>query len=560
MENEVRKIYISGHRNPDVDSITSAYALAELYRLKGENRIEAICPGLLPARAAWIFRHFHLPPPVSRSDVYVGVSDLAAKDVPFVPASRTLHEALGILNHSGESALPVVEKDGAFVGMLDPAALLTQFLALSGAEKRLSFAGRTILSSEVKIAELLDADTFSGGGDRNLREYDVYVASSSAESFERQMDSLQGGRDVAIIAGDRPEIHRVVLSRRLPLLIITGSCRIEPEVVRLANSGGTTILRTIYDSAKTTRLLKFATPAGHAPLKTHGVELQVGDRAHDVRPLVLNSSDNIFPVLDANRHLMGVVRKRAFTAPPPFRMILVDHNESDQGIPGLEEIPVQEVVDHHRIAFRPTPEPIKYTADIVGSTCTIVTRLFRAAGLVPSPAIAGVLLSGLVADTLYFQSPTTTQDDRDTASWLEKISGETAKEIIEGLVSVASPLSSMKPREAVDSDRKTYHDCGYAFSLSQLEESNLILFRKNIGGLSEALREIRKEEKLDFTGLLVTDPVRGDSVLLFEGDVGVRRALPFRHDAEGIMLLPDVLSRKKQLLPQILSTLSTIRK
>ena len=554
---DIRTIFTSGHRNPDVDSIASAYALADLHQRQGDRRVRAICPGLLPARAAWMFEHFHLTPPASRSDVYVRVSDLLSGDVPSVPASVTLYEALRILNESGESALPVVGEDGTFVGMLNPIVLLSQFLALTGEGRGLSLAGRTVCSTVEMIAGLLKAEILCEGAPRSgLRLVDVYVAAASPDSFECRMDAVSGVREIAIVCGDRPNIHANVVARRFPLLIITGDSPLDPATLRDAASAGTAILRTRYDSGKVIRLLKFATPTGYAPLEKEGVLLQASDRVHDVRATVLRSPDNIFPVLDGEHRLAGIVRKRDFTSPPPFRMILVDHNETDQGIPGIEEIPVLEVVDHHRIAFRPTPEPIKYTADVVGSTCTIVTKMFRAAGLRPSRAVAGVLLCGIVSDTLLFQSPTTTQTDRDIAAWLEKICGETAASLMEGLLSVASVLSSMSLRDAINSDRKSYVEHGFSFALSQLEESNLQVYHRHLPELRAELEAIRAAEKLDFIALLVTDPVRGNSELVYAGQEAVRRALPYRRGEGDVFLLPGVLSRKKQLLPQILAVLA----
>lgn len=296
-------------------------------------------------------------------------------------------------------------------------------------------------------------------------------------------------------------------------------------------------------------------PTGEAPLHACAQVLAAADRVHDVKAACIRNAHNHFPVVDENGKLVGTVLKRAFAETPPFRMILVDHNETDQGIPGLEEIPVLEVVDHHRISFTSTPEPIKYTADPVGSTCTIVARMFRGAGLRPSGEIAGVLLAGIVADTLLFQSPTTTEVDRTIATWLEKISGATAQELMDGMMSVESPLTSLTPAKAVESDRKTYAEGSWKFALAQLEESNLALFRRNINALGAALADMVAREGLDFAALLVTDPVRGNSELLFHGAERVGRALPWRRQ-RGVFLLPGVLSRKKQLLPAVLAALS----
>ena len=236
-------------------------------------------------------------------------------------------------------------------------------------------------------------------------------------------------------------------------------------------------------------------------------------------------------------------------------MILVDHNETDQGIPGLEEVPVVEVVDHHRISFAATKEPIRYTADVVGSTCTLVARMFRAAGLRPTRETAGILIAGIVADTLLFQSPTTTDVDRAMCEWMEKICGEKAPDIMEGMLAVDSPLTSMSAKDALASDSKLYTEAGKRFMLAQIEETHLAIFHHCMKALSEAMADAIKENGLDFMALMVTDPVRGSSELLFMGDEGVRRALPYKKGEKGTFLMPGVLSRKKQLLPEILSAL-----
>lgn len=426
------KIYVCGHRNPDCDSVMSAYAMADLRRHTGWSGVEAICPGLLPDRARWVFDHFGVPPPPSRSDVYVRVRDLVSPEVPIIPAEIPLIDALRRLEASGESSLPVAAADGSFAGMLSPAKLLSLFIAKDD------------------------------------------------------------------------------LSR----------------------------------------------PTGEAPLHACSLVLNASDRIHDVRGAAVRNSHNHFPVVDESGRLVGTLLKRAFAEMPPYRMILVDHNETDQGIPGLDEIPVVEVVDHHRISFATTSEPIKYTADVVGSTCTIVARMFRGSGVRPSRETAGALLAGIVADTLLFQSPTTTDADHALARWLEKISGETAQAMMDGMMSVGSALHTLSPGRALDSDRKSYSDAGYRFSLAQIEESNLALFHRHGEALQAELDRICRAEGLDFAALLVTDPVRANSELMFSGAENVRRVLPWRRGADGLFSLPGVLSRKKQLLPEIISALA----
>jgi len=426
------KTYVCGHRNPDVDSVMSACALADLRRRTGTEEIEAICAGRLPERAKWVFAHFKLKPVRPKRDVYVRVRDLVDASVPMIDASLPLVEALKLLERSGESSLPVRDANGRFVGMLSPAKLLSLFIAKS---------------------------------------------------------------DLSI-------------------------------------------------------------PVGAAPLHSCSQVLNEFDRVHDIRKAAVRNAHNHFPVVDETGRLLGTVLKRAFAEEPPYRMILVDHNETEQGIPGVEELPVVEVVDHHRIAFAATKEPIKYTADVVGSTCTLVAKMYRGAGERPTREIAGVLLAGIAADTLLFQSPTTTETDRQMCAWLEKLCGETAADLMAGMMSVASPLMAMSSEEAVASDAKTYAEGGRRFVLAQIEESNLALFHHKAADLAAAMEKTVKASGLDFMALMVTDPVRGNSELLFRGAPAIERALPYRRGERGTLLMPGVLSRKKQLLPEILSALS----
>lgn len=425
------KIYICGHRNPDTDSVMSAYALADLRRRTGMADVEAISAGKLPEKAKWVFEHFGINPPRVKRDVYVRVRHLIDKSVPMLDADAPLVDSLRRLEQSGQSSLPVRGKDGIFCGMLSPAKLINFFLTRG---------------------------------------------------------------DVTI-------------------------------------------------------------PTGRAPLN-HGAQiLNESDPVHDIRSAVVRNPHNHFPVVDENGHLLGTLLKSAFAQEPPFRIILVDHNETDQGIPGLGEVPVIEVVDHHRISFAATKEPIRYTADTVGSTCTLVARMYREIDENPSREIAGVLIAGIISDTLMFQSPTTTDTDRTMCAWLEKICGETAESLLEGMNTIVSPLQTMSAEQALLSDAKTYQESGRKFILSQIEETQLALFHKHLSVIRESMDKIINSNGLDFMALMVTDPVRGSSELVYRGLESVRRALPYRRGIDETLLMPGVLSRKKQLLPEILAAL-----
>lgn len=551
--NREPRIFVSGHRNPDIDSIASAYALAELRRRQGVKQITAVCPGMLPERAAWLFKRFGVKPPDSRNDIHVRLSDMADDRVPVIEADTTLLDAVTLLKDSAMPRLPVVEKDKTFLGMLSPLTLLSKLLNV-GCDSENSLTGRRVHSSIRLIRQVLNAETLTCFEDEAIQDFCVYVAAMSQDNFEKHLP--QTHHELAVIAGDRPEIHIRALARPIRLLIVTGNCPVEKLIVDEAEKRRVTILRTPYDSASVIRRIKFSMPVRFADFAEDSFLLSTHDLLRDVRSDVLSAPEDVYPVIGDDAKLAGVVTKRQFNAPPPFRMILVDHNETAQGIPGLEEIPVIEVVDHHRIGMMPTAQPIKFTGDIVGSTCTLVAMMYRASGESLTPECAGILLGGVVSDTLNLRSPTTAPLDHRMCEWLEKISGVKGADLMADLMKLDSPLISKSAEEVINGDRKNYEDNHFRFAVAQVEENNLELLHQRLPELERAVSEAVRQDSLDFFALLVTDPVRGNSELLMEGLPAVLKRMPYSRTPDGIFLLPGVLSRKKQLLPQLLSITS----
>ena len=553
MMNREPRIFVSGHRNPDIDSIASAYALAELRRRQGVKQITAVCPWMLPERAAWLFKRFGVKPPDSRNDIHVRLSDMADDRVPVIEADTTLLDAVTVLKDSAMPRLPVVEKDKTFLGMLSPLTLLSKLLNV-GCDSENSLTGRRVHSSIRLIRQVLNAETLTCFEDEAIQDFCVYVAAMSQDNFEKHLP--QTHHELAVIAGDRPEIHIRALARPIRLLIVTGNCPVEKLIVDEAEKRRVTILRTPYDSASVIRRIKFSMPVRFADFAEDSFLLSTHDLLRDVRSDVLSAPEDVYPVIGDDAKLAGVVTKRQFNAPPPFRMILVDHNETAQGIPGLEEIPVIEVVDHHRIGMMPTAQPIKFTGDIVGSTCTLVAMMYRASGESLTPECAGILLGGVVSDTLNLRSPTTAPLDHRMCEWLEKISGVKGADLMADLMKLDSPLISKSAEEVINGDRKNYEDNHFRFAVAQVEENNLELLHQRLPELERAVSEAVRQDSLDFFALLVTDPVRGNSELLMEGLPAVLKRMPYSRTPDGIFLLPGVLSRKKQLLPQLLSITS----
>jgi manganese-dependent inorganic pyrophosphatase len=261
-------------------------------------------------------------------------------------------------------------------------------------------------------------------------------------------------------------------------------------------------------------------------------------------------------VLDSDGVVVGVFSKSDLLDFHPVQLILVDHNEFSQAVLGAEEAAIEQVIDHHRLGGGlQSREPIRFINEPVGSTCTIVARSFKEAGLEPSPQVALVLAAGVISDTLNLSSPTTTRIDRELLGWLGKVAGRDIEEFARAFFSSGSPLRDRPAEEAVGMDCKEFAESGWRFAVAQIEENGLEHFRERKAELRAALAGLRESRRLDFAALLVTDLDTHDSVLLTDAPPAVEELIDYPKLEEGLYDLPGIVSRKKQLLPHFLRIL-----
>lgn len=286
-------------------------------------------------------------------------------------------------------------------------------------------------------------------------------------------------------------------------------------------------------------------------------------RIRDSLNRILRAEGDDFWVVDENGLYVGVCRQREVLNPPRLRLILVDHNEPGQAIGAIEEAELIEILDHHRLGTTTTHVPIRFTIDVVGSTSTLVTERIEDSGLSAPPALAGLLLAGLLSDTLLFTSPTTTERDKRAAERLARwalvkgglLSGETIQSFGDEVLQAGSGLASRSPSEVVNTDIKVYDAGGYKFAISQAEVTDLFQLEDHLEALKQALGDLRDRRGLDFAMLMVTDVVRGSSRLLITDEIPIQGELPYPRSTDGTYFAEAVVSRKKQLLPVVLSLL-----
>ena len=301
----------------------------------------------------------------------------------------------------------------------------------------------------------------------------------------------------------------------------------------------------------------------HEACDTNVPRFQAGTRIRDVLNRILREEHNEFLIVDKNGVYLGVTRQRDVLNPPRMQVILVDHNEPSQSIGALEEAELVEILDHHRLGHMSTHIPIRFSVDVVGSTSTLVSERIEEAGLSAPPEIAGLLLAGLLSDTLILTSPTTTDRDQLAAERLSRwafvhngpLDGETIASFGDQVLKAGAGLSRRDPKEIVSTDLKLYESGGYKFAIAQVEVTDLMQLSEHREELLEALNDLRQQRGLDFSMLMVTDVVGNTSRLLSVNAPLILDDLPYPRQPDGTRLAQGVVSRKKQLLPNILGLL-----
>lgn len=290
---------------------------------------------------------------------------------------------------------------------------------------------------------------------------------------------------------------------------------------------------------------------------------QGSTRIRDVISRVLREEYNEFLVIDEKGHYLGVTRQRDVLNPPRLKVILVDHNEPGQALGALEEAELVEILDHHRLGNHSTHIPIRFTVDIVGSTSTLISERIEDAGLSAPPELAGMLLAGLLSDTLILTSPTTTDRDKLAANrlgrWAFKqpslLAGETIESYGKAIIQAGVGLESRDAMEIVTSDLKLYQSGGYNFAIAQAEVTNQVQLTDNLERVTGALETLRSGRGLDFVMLMVTDVVGNASRLVIVKQPPILDDLPYPRLQDGTLQADGVVSRKKQLLPVVLGLL-----
>jgi manganese-dependent inorganic pyrophosphatase len=547
------EILVIGHRNPDTDAICSAVGYAEFKRRTGMPEAVAARCGDTNDRIDFVLNTFGVPAPKFVADVSPKVRDVMQTRIMSVMPEASAADALGMMDERGIRILPVLDASQRCCGLLS-LFKLSKFLFPT--THRL-VDSRRVLSSLSNLAKTLHGELLLAQNPDEEEDLTLMIGAMSLESFAQRMDSFQPEK-LAVVVGDRWDIQNLAIREGVRVLIVTGGMKIEAKTLEAAQKRQVSLIVSPHDTSTTAALCRAAVSVRHV-LNEEFVCFREHAPLAAVRDEATASGHQIFPVLDQQGQTVGILSKTDFLKTVSRKLILVDHNELSQAVQGANEVEIIEIIDHHRIGAMTTAQPILFRNEPVGSTSTIVADcFFRHNVELPKP-IAGLLLAGLVSDTLNLTSPTTTARDAEVLRNLEQIAEVNARAFTEKLFASGSLLTLHAAPKAITTDCKEYTDSGKTFSVAQIEEIGFDQFGKRKQELLDALADYRNRHNYLFSALLVTDVTTQNSLLVVAGDESFIAQIDYPKLEPGIYDLREVVSRKKQLLPYLTHCLKRMR-
>ena len=529
-------IYITGHRNPDTDSIVAAMAYAALRNALGDREYEPACLGHVSDETKIVLDRFGFQPPRRITSMHTQVKDLEFDKPVVLSTAVTMGRAWEELSkQSSLSAIPIANEDGTLYGMLSRNDVADYNMNLVS-------GGRLEAVPLFNVLSVLEGRVLNEAGEQ-IDEITGNVTIALPQSRENLIFNEQ---ESVVLCGDQPDMIRRALEMNVNCLVL---CQAELSEELRTLPTKTCIISTPYDAYRAVHLIFQSTPIGRICSGQSLVCFHLEERVDDVRENMLKYRFSSYPVLDENEKVVGVLSRYHLLRPRRKRVVLVDHNEAAQSVPGLEEAEILEIIDHHRLADIQTMNPIYVRNEPVGSTNTIIATMFQERGLMPSAKMAGMMAAAILSDTVMFKSPTCTEKDRRTAERMARIANVSLEEL--GREIFSASLDSKTVQDLLTSDYKEFHIAGHDLAVSQITcvDSPKMLERKE-EFLAE-MRALAQRKGFSMMILMLTDVLlEGTQIIYLGDDETIQQAFNIT-PKDNTLFLPHVMSRKKQVIPML---------
>ena len=529
-------IYVTGHRNPDTDSIVAAMAYAALRNALGDREYEAACLGRVSDETQVVLNRFGFQPPKQIHNMYTQVRDLDFDAPPVLSTAVTVGRAWkSMQDQKNSTALPVANEDGTLYGMLyreNVASYNMDLVSSAYLEDVPLFNVLSVLEGEILNAAGECTDSISG-------EITIALPMSQENLLFDRQDSI-------VLCGHQPDMIRRALEMNVRCLVLC-QAELSEELRQLPTQ--TCIIFTPFDAYRAARLIFQSAPIGRICRTTDLVCFHLDDRVDDVKEQVLKYRDPCYPILDENEKVVGVLTRYHLLRPRRKRVVLVDHNEASQSVPGLEEAEILAIIDHHRLADVQTNHPVYFRNEPVGSTNTIIASMFQERGLLPSPKMAGMMAAAILSDTVMFKSPTCTNRDVWTAERMARLAKVSLEEL--GREIFAASVENKTAEEILFTDYKEFHIAGHSLAVAQITcmDSPNLLARKD--EFLKLMTTAAQKKGLDMMILMLTDVLLEGTQIIYLGEEDTIRQAFSVEPRDNEAFLPKVMSRKKQIIPML---------
>lgn len=541
-----RSVYVIGHKNPDSDSICSAIAYAELKNKLHNGGYKAKRAGHVSPESRFILDYFKVPEPEYIGDVKPKVKDIEVQLYEGVTPEISLKRAWEQMGEQKIVTIPIVQNN-KLKGLITLDDITRAYMNVF--DNEIIGAANT---SYRNIVETLDGDMVVGDIEGYISSGKVLISAANPDLMENYIEEGD-----LVILGNRYESQLCAIEMQAQCIIVCEGALVSKTITALAGEKNCTIIRTPYDTYTVARLLNQSMPISYF-MKTNGLVIFTrDDYIEDIRAIMARKRFRDFPIVDQDGDFHGMISRRDLLEVKRRKVILVDHNERSQAVDGLEDAEIQEVIDHHRIGSLETMNPVYFRNQPVGCTSTIVYQMYKENNVEIDPPIAGLLCSAILSDTLVFRSPTCTQVDNDAAIELAKIAGIEIEPYAIKMFTAGSNVLNKSPEEIFYQDFKQFTSGEVVFGVGQITamtKEELILIKQK---LEPYIEQLYKENKLPMFFFMLTNIIEESTELLYRGEKAfeiARQAFQLKGEGDKI-LLPGVVSRKKQLIPALVAAL-----
>ena len=541
-------VFVSGHKNPDSDSICSAIAYADyLFRIGRYNAVP-VRLGEINKETEYILKRFHTEIPVLLKTVKQTVEDLEYDKVTVFSKELTLKTAWSLMKQQNLKSAPVLDDHSQLLGLLSTSNIIEGYM-----DQWDSLILKEANTPIENVIDTLDASILYLDKQLKTIKGEIHIAAMTGEEASKRVHE----NDVVIVGGDRDEAIERLMNKKISLVILTGSLTISKELLQQCIDAHISVISTPFNTFMTSQQIIQAVPVEYVMQKGGLTTFSTDDTVDYVKEVMSETRYRSYPVIDFMGRVVGSISRYQVLNGMKKKVIQVDHNERSQAIDGIEEAEILEIVDHHRVADIQTIGPVLFRAEPVGCTATIVAKCYKEAGIDIPQDMAGLMLGAIISDTLLFKSPTCTPTDTKMAKELAKIAGVDIQEFGMSMFKAGTSLVGKTVEEIFNQDYKKFTFGDLSAGVAQVNTMDIEGFAPYKKDMLDYMDQVAKDNHMEFTMLLLTDVINATSEVLVAGPRKDYVETAFHVElVDQQASLPGVISRKKQVVPVITEVLT----